>query len=147
MPLCLSRRKQLISLMAREERKIMATILIIEDHKDFRQAVRHFLEVSNIKAELLEASSGEEGVLLAKRVKPQLVLMDFWLRGINGVEAATQIKASVPECSIILLTMFDLKDVQPLVNKEVFKEFISKSDLCEKLIPSVNKILNAAVKT
>jgi len=133
--------------MAREERKIMATILIIEDHKDFRQAVRHFLEVSNIKAELLEASSGEEGVLLAKRVKPQLVLMDFWLRGINGVEAATQIKASVPECSIILLTMFDLKDVQPLVNKEVFKEFISKSDLCEKLIPSVNKILNAAVKT
>jgi len=124
----------------------MSTILIIEDHKDFRQAVKHYLEVSNVKAELLEASSGEEGVILAKRNKPDIILMDFWLRGINGVEAATQIKASVPDCSIILLTMFDLKDVQPLVNREIIKEFISKSDLFEKLLPSINKILNASVK-
>jgi len=41
----------------------------------------------------------------------------------------------------------DLKDVQPLVNKEVIKEFISKSDLFEKLVPSVNKILNSVIKT
>jgi DNA-binding NarL/FixJ family response regulator len=125
----------------------MSTILIIEDHKDFRQAVRHFLEVSNVKADLLEASSGEEGVVLAKQNKPEIILMDFWLRGINGIEAATQIKASLPECSIILLTMFDLKDVQPLVHREIIKEFISKSDLFEKLVPSINKILNATVRT
>ena len=124
----------------------MPNILIVEDHKDFRQAVRHFLEVSNVKAALVEASSGEEGVMLAKRIKPEIVLMDFWLRGINGVEAATQIKTALPGCSIILLTMFDLKDVQPLVNKEIIKDFISKSDLCEKLIPCVNKILNVPVK-
>jgi DNA-binding NarL/FixJ family response regulator len=124
----------------------MSTILIIEDHKDFRQAVRHFLQVSNIKSDVLEASSGEEGVVIAKRTKPEIVLMDFWLRGINGIEAATQIKASVPDCSIILLTMFDLKDVQPLVNKEVIKEFISKSELFEKLVPSINKALNTVSK-
>ena len=124
----------------------MSTILIIEDHKDFRQAVRHFLEVSNVNADLLEASSGEEGIVIAKRSKPEIILMDFWLRGINGVETATQIKASVPDCYIILLTMFDLKDVQPLVNKEIIKEFISKSELFEKLVPSVTKILNAATK-
>ena len=124
----------------------MSNILIVEDHKDFRQAVKHFLVVSNVKAELLEASSGEEGVEIAKRIKPEIVLMDFWLRGINGVEAATQIKASVPECNIILLTMFDLKDVQPLVSRETIKEFISKSELFEKLLPSINKILNEALK-
>lgn len=124
----------------------MSTILIVEDHKDFRQAVRQFLEVNHVNAEILEASSGEEGILLAKRIKPEIILMDFWLRGITGVEAAIQIKASVPECSIILLTMFDLKDVQPLVKKEIIKEFISKSDLCDKLVPSVNKILNAVLR-
>ena len=125
----------------------MSTILIIEDHKDFRQAVLHFLEMSNVKADLLEASSGEEGIVIAKQSRPEVILMDFGLRGINGVEAATQIKASVPECSIILLTMFDLKDVQPLVNKEIIKEFISKNDLFEKLVPCVNNILNAELKT
>jgi DNA-binding NarL/FixJ family response regulator len=124
----------------------MPVILIVEDHKDFRKAVCHFLEVSHVKADLLEASSGEEGILLAIRNKPEIVLMDFWLRGINGVEAATQIKSSLPECSIILLTMFDLKDVEPLVHKEIIKEFISKSDLCDKLVPSVNKILSEAAK-
>ena len=124
----------------------MSTILIVEDHKDFRKAVRDYLEMSHVEAILMEASSGEEGILLAKRFRPRIILMDFWLRGINGVDAATQIKASVPECSIILLTMFDLKDVQPLVNKEIIKDFISKSDLFEKLVPSINKILNANVK-
>jgi len=123
----------------------MSTILIVEDHKDFRQAVRHFLEVSNVKSRLLEASSGEEGVLLAKRIKPQIILMDFWLRGINGMEAAAQIKASVPNCSIIVLTMFDIKDIEPLDSRNIIKSFISKSELCDKLIPSINKILDPVV--
>ena len=81
----------------------MSNILIVEDHKDFREAVLHFLKVSNVKANLLEACSGEEGVIVAKRIRPEIILMDFWLRGINGVEAATQIKAMVPECSIALI--------------------------------------------
>ena len=124
----------------------MGNILIIEDHKDFRAAVLHFLKISSIKANLLEASSGEEGVVIAKHFRPEIVLMDFWLKGINGVEAATQIKTSVPECSIILLTMFDLKDVQPLVHREVINAFISKSNVFEKLLPSINRVLKPVGK-
>ena len=125
-------------------RGVMVTILIVEDHKDFRQDVRNFLQVSHVNADLLEASSGEQAVLIAQRARPQIILMDFWLKGINGVEAATQIKAILPESSIIMLTMFDIKDVQPLVSRDIIKEFINKSDLCDKLIPSINKILNLA---
>ena len=124
----------------------MGNILIIEDHKDFRAAVLHFLKTSSIKANLLEASSGEEGVVIAKHFRPEIVLMDFWLKGINGVEAATQIKTSVPECSIILLTMFDLKDVQPLIHREVINAFISKSNVFEKLLPSINRVLKPVAK-
>ena len=124
----------------------MGNILIIEDHKDFRAAVLHFLKASSIKANLLEASSGEEGVVIAKHFRPEIVLMDFWLKGINGVEAATQIKTSVPECSIILLTMFDLKDVQPLIHREVINAFISKSNVFEKLLPSINRVLEPVAK-
>ena len=124
----------------------MYNILIIEDHKDFREAVLNFLKVSNVKANLLEASSWKQGIIVAKRVRPEIVLMDFCLKGINGVQAATQIKTSVQECSIILLTMFDLKNVQPLVNREIIDGFISKSDLCEELLPSINRVLNANVR-
>jgi len=124
----------------------MSNILIVEDHKDFREAVLYFLKVSQVNANLLHASSGEDGVRLARQIKPKIVLMDFWLKGINGIQAATQIKASVPESSIILLTTFDLKDVQPLVHREIIKEYISKSELYDKLLPSINRVLKTVGK-
>ncbi len=119
----------------------MPYILIVEDHKDFRQAVRRFLELNNVSARMLEASSGEEGVLISRRLKPRLVLMDFCLRGINGIEAAQQIKEHDPKCNIIMLTMFDPKEIGSVSGKNVINSFIGKSDLYEQLIPSVQKAL------
>jgi len=124
---------------------LMPTVLIVEDHQDYRQAVRRFLEASKVKARLIEACSGEEGVLLAKRQKPELVLMDFNLGGINGVQAATQIKSDMPSCSIIMLTMFDIKEVEFLSGRNLIKAFINKAELWDKLVPSMNRILNAIV--
>jgi DNA-binding NarL/FixJ family response regulator len=121
----------------------METILIVEDHKDFRQAVRNFLEINHIKANFVEASSGEEGVILAKRVKPKLILMDFCLGGINGIEAAAKIKENLPNCSIIILTMFNIKEIGKVYSRNLVKDFISKSDLFEKLIPKLKTILRS----
>ncbi len=120
----------------------MSTILIVEDHKEFRQEVKRFLEISHIKAAMVEAASGEEGIVKAKAVRPEIILMDFWLGGINGIDAATQIKAILPSCSIIMLTMFDIKTIERLNSKHLIKTFISKSHLVEQLVPNVNKILN-----
>ncbi len=121
----------------------MKTILIVEDHKDFRREVRHFLEVSHIDVRLVEAASAEEGIVAAKANRPEIVLMDFWLGGMNGMDAAAQIKETLPSCSIIMLTMFDIKEIGQLNGKHHVKEFISKGNLFEQLIPSVKKILNS----
>ena len=117
------------------------TILIVEDHNDFRHAVCDFITSSGINANLVEASSGEEGVTVAHKTKPRLVLMDFWLRGINGVQAASKIKQDAPNCSIIMLSMFDAKDIHGLDKDKSIKTFISKSDLTEKLLPEIKKVL------
>lgn len=121
----------------------MHTILIIDDHQDFRQAVARFLKVNNIEANLLEASTADEGVKLANLMRPTIVLMDFCLSGFNSGGAADQIKASLPACNIILLTTFDLKHLQPLKNRELIKACICKNDLGEKLVPHIIKILNS----
>jgi two-component system alkaline phosphatase synthesis response regulator PhoP len=63
-------------------------LLIIEDHKDFRKAVRHFLEAHHVRADMMEACSGEEGVLLARKNKPDIVVTDFALGGIDGLEVS-----------------------------------------------------------
>ena len=121
---------------------LMPQILIVEDHRDFRQAVRHFLELNKVKAHMMEACSGEEGVLIAQRIKPKVVIMDFSLGGMNGIEAARQIKEHDPKCSIIMLTMFDPKEIVFADRSSAIKVFIGKSELYDQLIPAIDKIIS-----
>jgi len=116
-------------------------ILIVDDHKEFREAARHFLELRHVRARMTEASSGEEGILIAQRIKPKVVIMDFFLRGMNGLEAARKIKEYNPKCSIIMLTMFDPKEIAGAAFNDVINVFISKGDLYDRLIPAIDKFL------
>ncbi len=117
------------------------SILIVEDHKDFRKAVCDFIALNRVKARMVEAASGEEGVFIAGKTKPKVVIMDFNLRGMNGLEAAQRIRKVDPRCSIILLTMFDEKEISLSGRRRYVKAFIGKGDLYEKLIPALNKYL------
>ncbi len=121
---------------------MLPSILIVEDHTEFRQALCHFLEIHDVQAKLLEASSGEEGVLLARKKKPQVVIMDFQLGGISGLEAAAQIKQADPQCHILMLTLFNSKEIPFVYRKGAVEAFINKSDLDDYLIPILEQILS-----
>ena len=82
-------------------------ILIVEDHQGVRHSLREWLELSFPRYQLLEATSGEEGVTLAQAMSPCLVIMDIGLPGMSGIEAAQSIKAAVPATRVVMLTMFD----------------------------------------
>ena len=116
-------------------------ILIVEDNRDFREAVRHFLELKHVKAQMVEACSGEEGVIIAHKIKPKVVIMDFFLRGMNGLDAAQKIKKDNPRCNIIMLTMFDPKDIAYIERNTPIKTFIGKGDLYDRLIPAIDRAL------
>jgi two-component system response regulator DegU len=116
-------------------------ILIVEDHQEFRQAVRRFLELKQICARMIEASSGEEGVMIAHKIRPRVIIMDFFLRGMNGFEAAHKIKEDNPKCQIIMLTMFDSKEIAQIGRNTAIKMFIDKENLYDELIPAIDKIL------
>ncbi|MBI3527061.1 MAG: response regulator [Betaproteobacteria bacterium] len=83
-------------------------ILVVEDQEDNRQIVRDLLTAKGF--ELYEAVTGEEGVAFAKRERPDLILMDIQLPGIDGYEATRRIKAD-PELwhiPIIVVTSYAL---------------------------------------
>ncbi|MBF0489529.1 MAG: response regulator transcription factor [Candidatus Omnitrophica bacterium] len=120
----------------------MLRILIIEDHKDFRQAVRQFLELNHLKAQIMEAGSGEEGVIMARKSKPRVVIMGFDLEGINSIEAASWIKENDSKCHIIMLTMFDATEIVMSERNRDIKAFIGKSEIYDQLIPTIDKCLN-----
>ena len=66
-------------------------ILIVEDNEKSRRLLRDILQAKGYQT--IESDTAEEGIQLARRSLPSLVLMDIQLPGINGMEARMQLKA------------------------------------------------------
>jgi len=83
-------------------------ILVIEDHEDNRRIVRDLLTPSGY--ELIEAVTGEDGVAMAESHRPDLILMDIQLPGLDGYEATRRIKANpaLRQIPIIAVTSYAL---------------------------------------
>ncbi len=83
-------------------------ILVVEDQEDNRAIMRDLLSANDF--EVIEAATGEEGVAMAAREKPDLILMDIQLPGLDGYEATRQIKANpdVKQTPIIAVTSYAL---------------------------------------
>jgi two-component system cell cycle response regulator DivK len=83
-------------------------ILVIEDQEDNRRIVRDLL--TSVGYNLIEAVTGEQGVTLAETQRPDLILMDIQLPGLDGYEATRRIKANpaLRHIPIIVVTSYAL---------------------------------------
>jgi DNA-binding NarL/FixJ family response regulator len=81
-------------------------ILLVDDHAMVRRGMRDFLGLHDDLAIVGEAADGAEAIELAQRLRPDVVVMDLVMPGIDGVEATARIKADLPETEIVALTSF-----------------------------------------
>ena len=81
--------------------------LVADDHQLFRDGLKALLDSTSDTEFIGEAATGEEAVALAARLKPDVILMDLQMPGVNGIEATQRIVARNPEVNILILTMFD----------------------------------------
>jgi two-component system, NarL family, response regulator LiaR len=79
-------------------------VLITDDHKVVRRGLRGFLELDPELEVVGEASNGEEAVELARRLEPDVVLMDLLMPVMDGIEATRQIRRELPEVEVVALT-------------------------------------------
>ncbi len=118
----------------------MKKFLLVDDHEDFRATVKSFLALQLSDVVLLEAVDGDEAIALAVKERPDIVLMDLRLPGINGLDAAIEIHKKFPECRIIALTMFESETFRRVFKSSEVCAYIGKSELYEKLIPTIQAI-------
>jgi two-component system cell cycle response regulator DivK len=121
----------------------MNTILIVEDNEKNMKLARDVLQSKGYAT--LEAVTGEEGVRLAIDRKPDLVLMDIQLPGINGIEALRQVRAE-PACARIPVVAFTAS-VTPTDRSQIsaagFDGFLSKPVNLKEFLETVKRLLEA----
>ena len=88
----------------------MITVLIVDDQAMVRGGLRLILEAEDDIIVVAEAENGEEGVRLARRERPDVVLMDVRMPVMDGLEATRQITEQIERTRVIVLTTFDLDE-------------------------------------
>jgi DNA-binding NarL/FixJ family response regulator len=81
------------------------SVLLVDDHSLVRRGFRRMLEDEPDMQVVGEASDGEEAIKVARTLKPQVIVMDCALPGINGLQATRKILQHSPETLILMLSM------------------------------------------
>jgi two-component system, NarL family, response regulator NreC len=84
----------------------MTDILLADDHNIVRQGLRALLESDPHFRLVGEAGDGIEAVRMAERLKPDILITDVMMPGLNGLEVTRQVSKSVPRTRIIILSMY-----------------------------------------
>src|ERR1700694_2965835 len=102
-------------------------VLICDDQAAFRVAAREVVNATHGFEVVGEAETGEDSVVAARRLHPNLVLMDVHLPGIDGLEASRRIRAEHPEVAVLLLSTYDPEDFSARIAGSGAVAFISKA--------------------
>src|SRR4029079_17086498 len=119
----------------------MSLILIVEDNEKNMKLVRDVLQVKGYQT--LEAGTAEDGIRLANERKPDLVLMDIQLPGMNGIEALGVLRAdaATAEIPVIAVTASVMQQDRKLITEAGFDGYIGKPISLAEFLDAVNAML------
>jgi len=119
----------------------MCRILIVDDHEVIRQNIRSLLTSRDDWSVCGEATDGLQAVEQAKRLRPDLILMDVSMPNMNGIDASRIIRKEVGESLILIISQNDPEIVRR--QTEDVHGFLAKSDIARQLIETIERILVA----
>lgn len=119
-------------------------ILLIDDHPLMRQGMRQLLELDHQFSVVGEASNGTDGIKLALRLEPDVIILDLNMKGLSGLDTLRSLRAQGIDARIIVLTVSDEQsDVFALMDAGVDGYLLKDTDTPE-LLDNIRKA--AAVK-
>lgn len=116
------------------------TILLVDDHPLIREGIRKLIE-SKPEYEIIgEASSGLEACNIANSLRPDVVLMDIAIGGMNGIQAGKKILEFHPECKIIILSMYATKEYVLAANRYGMSGYVQKVSAGDELLLAIETV-------
>lgn len=119
-------------------------ILVVDDEVDFIEVIRLRLEANDY--EVITALNGEGALKKIKDEKPDAVLLDILMPGIDGLEVLRRIRKIDENLPVYIITAFSTEERFKMANKFGASGFIVKTDDLGKQIKSINIVLDMADK-
>jgi NarL family two-component system response regulator LiaR len=107
-------------------------VLLVDDHEMVRIGLAAVLGTEEGIEVVGEASSGAEGIRLAQQYRPDVVLMDLLMEGMDGIETTRRLLQLYPDCKVIVLTSFlDDDKMYPVIEAGAFSYLLKTSRASE----------------
>ncbi|MEU8320831.1 response regulator transcription factor [Nonomuraea sp. NPDC048881] len=118
----------------------MITVLLVDDHELVRKGFRLMLDAQPDLSVVGEAGDGERAVELSRRLRPDVVLMDLHMPGLDGVRATELITSELPGVRVLALSTFDLDENVLAALRAGAGGFLPKDVSPEELIEGVRVV-------
>jgi two-component system cell cycle response regulator DivK len=124
----------------------MSLILIVEDNDKNLKLVRDVLQVKGYAT--IEAGTAEDGIVLARERKPDLILMDIQLPGMNGIEAIGVLRAdpSTADIPVAAVTASVMQHDRNKITEAGFNAYVGKPINLNEFLATVRKLLEGPPK-
>ncbi len=118
----------------------MIKVLLVDDHELVRTGIRHILDEASDIEVIGEASSGDEALTNARRLEPDLVLMDVNMPGMGGIEATRRMVRLLPDVKVIALTILDEDPFPARLNEAGAKGYLTKGCPAAEVLDAIRMV-------
>jgi two-component system response regulator DesR len=119
------------------------TIIVVDDELDFRLIVRALLRgVADVATIVGEAEDGEEALALVRRTRPDILISDVIMPGLNGVDLARRVRAELPQIRTILMSSHVEDAYRLMASDSGADAFINKHVITNTLVRAVRDLIS-----
>jgi DNA-binding NarL/FixJ family response regulator len=121
------------------------SVLLVEDHHVVRKGISYLLSLEEDIDIVGEAEDGNEGIQMAKELCPDVVIMDITMPGLNGIDAIKQIRKSMPETKVMIMTMHTREHYIRQALREGASGYLLKESTQEELVDAIRTVHKGGV--
>jgi CheY-like chemotaxis protein len=119
------------------------SVLLVDDNPTFLRILGDFLGEEEGILVVGTARSGEEALAKAKELRPQVILLDLAMPGLNGFNATPRLRSMMPDVGIIALTVLDANGYREAALTAGADDFVAKANLNTHLLPAIRRVVES----